>query len=42
MAKKLIKAGDIADIIDSIIYNDSEAFESILERGFDTLEEFAE
>ncbi|WP_288395401.1 hypothetical protein [uncultured Vagococcus sp.] len=42
MGQQLIKAEDIAMIIDSIIYGDNEEFEDILERGFDGLEAFSD
>ncbi|MFZ6624478.1 hypothetical protein ACOXU5_02165 [Vagococcus fluvialis] len=42
MGQQLIKAEDIAMIIDSIIYGDSEEFEDILEWGFDGLEAFSD
>ncbi|UDM79575.1 hypothetical protein [Vagococcus fluvialis] len=42
MGQQLIKAEDIAMIIDSIIYGDNEEFEDILEWGFDGLEAFSD
>lgn len=42
MGQQVIKAEDVAMIIDSIIYGDSEEFEDILEWGFDGLEAFSD
>ena len=42
MGQQLIKAEDIAMIIDSIIYGDNEEFEDILEWGFDGVEAFSD
>lgn len=42
MGRQLIKTEDVATIIDSIIYSDSEEYGDLLEWGFDSLEKFSE